>query len=202
MGLAPQTPRRRSRGLTAPRRSGGARRARPRDAHVKNALVRGTEAQQVRQQLIGAHGTGWKLAPQSQTNIDPATLAAPRFDQSPPLDPRVPLEGILELDQINVRWVPVAEEIQSALLHPVPPRRWPDQIRPSENGVVRFQDSNRRVLGRHSVTAHLSGERSVLCLVEFELVVLNDEGPTGVHILEQPIVVGAQVLSTFVRAHP
>ena len=39
MGLAPHTPRRRSRGPAAPRRSGGARVARPRDTHVKNALV-------------------------------------------------------------------------------------------------------------------------------------------------------------------
>ena len=35
MGLAPQTPRRRSRGSPAPRRSGGVR---PRDTHVQNAL--------------------------------------------------------------------------------------------------------------------------------------------------------------------
>ena len=40
MGLTPQTPRGHSQGPTTPRRSGGARRARPRETHVKNPLVR------------------------------------------------------------------------------------------------------------------------------------------------------------------
>src|SRR5437588_10293346 len=47
------------------------------------------QADQVRQQLIGTVGAGGQLAPQAESDIDPASFADRPFDERPELFPRI-----------------------------------------------------------------------------------------------------------------
>ena len=62
--------------------------------------------------LIGTHGSRRKLPPETKPNVDPPSLPAPGFDQRAALDPRISLEGVLELD-VGRRLV--TQEIQPAV---------------------------------------------------------------------------------------
>ena len=116
-----------------------------------------------------------------------------RLDEGAPLGPGVERERVAQLDEVGVRAVLVAQEVQAALLHPAAPGGFGDGVRKAEHGVVGGQDPHRRVLVGHPVAADPRRVGPVLRLVELELVVLHDQRAAGLDVLEQPVVVRAQV---------
>ena len=64
-----------------------------------------------------------------------------------------------------------------------------------------IENPDRRPLVGDAVAADLRRLRPVLRLVELELVVLNDDDPALRGVVEQPVVVRAQVGAPLVRAH-
>ena len=69
------------------------------------------------------------------------------------------------------------------------------------SGSLGFDDRDRRVLVGDAIGRHPGRERTVLRLVELELVVLDDQRPAVAHVVEQPAVVRAQIGAALVGAH-
>ena len=104
------------------------------------------QAEQIRQQLIRAVGPRRQLPPQAEAEVEPASLADPRFDQRAELLAGVVLERVVHRHQIHVLRILLAEEVQPALLHPVGPRRRADLVREVEHRVIRHQHLHRHAL--------------------------------------------------------
>src|SRR5262249_23624400 len=147
------------------------------------------ETEQVRKNLVGAPGTSGQLAPQSEAHIHPVALAVGCLDQGSKLFAAVVRKPILELYQIAVFWIAVPEKIETALLHPVLPRRVGDPVRKVEHRIGRRQNCHRGELVSDAVGADLCGIRAVLRLVELKFVVLDDQRPAIPHVIEQATVV-------------
>ena len=67
--------------------------------------------------------------------------------------------------------------------------------------MVRHQHADRRLLVGHPIAADPGLERTVLRVVELELVVLHDHRSASVDILQQPVVVGPEIGSALVGTY-
>ena len=156
----------------------------------------------MREQLIRAVNAGRQLAPEAEADIHPPAFAVLRFDERAFLHTRVEFEPIGDLEQVLVPRVVVGvEEIQTALLDPAVPRLVVDSVRRVHQRIVFERDLDRRMLVGHAIVADLRRIRTVLRVVELELVVLHDHRSAVVHVVEQPRVVRAQVGAPLVGAH-
>src|SRR5262249_5188339 len=134
-----------------------------------------SERNQVGQELVRAVGAGGQLAPQAETKIHPPPSAIVRRDQGAGLRSWIVGEVILELNQVLVARVLLAQEVEPAFLYPVLPGCLADLVGRREDRIVRVEDLRYRELVGHAVRADLRRVRAVLSFVEFELVVLHDQ---------------------------
>ena len=81
-----------------------------------------------------------QLPPEAQPYVQPPALAKPRFDKRPTFRPRVVFERILELDEVGVLGVLLAEEVEAALLDPAVPRVLADPVRIREGVMLLLED--------------------------------------------------------------
>src|SRR4029450_2963607 len=79
----------------------------------------------------------------------------------------------------------LVEEIEAAFLHPVRPVGAADLVGRVEDGMRRLDDLHLRVLIGDALAADPGGIRTVLRVVELELVVLNDHGAAGFGVIDQ-----------------
>src|SRR3954451_9953976 len=73
------------------------------------------QAQKICQQLVRADRSRGQLAPQAETEIDPAPLPDARLDERSELLARIVLERIGHRHEVHVLRILLAEEIQAAL---------------------------------------------------------------------------------------
>ena len=76
-----------------------------------------------------------------------------------------------------------------------------DRVGRVEHRVLRLQQPHFGVLVGHALAADLAGIRAVLRVVELELVVVDDDRAAGLRVVDQPLVVGAQIGAALVGAH-
>src|SRR5262245_2707014 len=96
-----------------------------------------TERNEVRENLVRAVGARGQLPPQAQADVEPSPLPVGRFDERARLGTLVVSELVLELHEIVIAGILVAEEVQAALLYPVLPGRFVDLVRCGEDGIAR-----------------------------------------------------------------
>src|SRR5207248_3558577 len=102
------------------------------------------EAEQIREQLIRPVGALRQLPPEVQADIQPFALAVVGLNERAGLDAAVVRKLILELHEILVARIAVAEEVQTALLHPTTPGARGDAVRLREHFMFGLENRDRR----------------------------------------------------------
>ena len=112
------------------------------------------------------------------------------------------LPGIERRDHRRVGGVPRGEEFRSTLFNPSVEVRGCDLVRPRERLLGGREDRDRRILLRYFFRAprQLSGKRRPLIRHELLRVVEDDHVAAGFHVVDQPVVVGLEVLADCIGA--
>ena len=86
-------------------------------------------------EMIHVGDAGWELPPEREADVHPAALAVVRDDERAALWTAVGRERILELQQIAVPRVLIAEEVETPLLNPPLPRRVCNPVRSRQQRI-------------------------------------------------------------------